>query len=48
MTMTVLPYTATKCISKTHGYDKTLQAVDTSLERLGVGVCHQGTHPKDG
>ncbi|RPD78335.1 Aldo/keto reductase [Lentinus tigrinus ALCF2SS1-7] len=29
-------FITTKCISKTHGYDKTLRAVDVSLERLAV------------
>ncbi|KAI0695945.1 Aldo/keto reductase [Cerioporus squamosus] len=29
-------FITTKCISKTHGYEKTLQAVDVSLERLGL------------
>ena len=28
---------ATKCISKTHGYEQTLKGVDTSLEKFGVG-----------
>ncbi|RDX50068.1 Aldo/keto reductase [Lentinus brumalis] len=30
-------FITTKCISKTHGYEKTLRAVDISLERLGLG-----------
>ncbi|TBU38789.1 Aldo/keto reductase [Dichomitus squalens] len=29
-------FLTTKCISKTHGYEKTSHAVDVSLERLGV------------
>ncbi|KAI1796372.1 Aldo/keto reductase [Ganoderma leucocontextum] len=29
-------FLTTKCISKTHGYEKTAQAVDVSLERFGV------------
>lgn len=29
---------ATKCISKTHGYESTLSAVDISLERFGMGT----------
>jgi len=28
---------ATKCISKTHGYESTLKGVDQSLERFGFG-----------
>jgi aryl-alcohol dehydrogenase-like predicted oxidoreductase len=28
---------ATKCINKTHGYESTLQGVDTSLARFGFG-----------
>ncbi|KAI8992864.1 Aldo/keto reductase [Trametes punicea] len=29
-------FITTKCISKTHGYETTLRAVDVSLERLGM------------
>ncbi|KAI9066587.1 Aldo/keto reductase [Trametes sanguinea] len=29
-------FITTKCISKTHGYESTLRAVDVSLERLGM------------
>lgn len=29
---------ATKCISKTHGYDSTLKGVDESLARFGFGM----------
>ncbi|KAI0823328.1 Aldo/keto reductase [Trametes gibbosa] len=29
-------FITTKCISKTHGYDSTLRAVDVSLERFGM------------
>lgn len=31
------PVIATKCISKTHGYDSTLRGVDLSLERFALG-----------
>lgn len=35
----ILRCEATKCISKTHGYDSTLRAVDVSLDRLKMGMC---------
>lgn len=28
---------ATKCVSKTHGYDSTLKGVETSLQKMGFG-----------
>ena len=39
-TMTLREFVeATKCISKTHGYETTSRAVDVSLQRLDTSMC---------